>query len=97
MGMAWCSPSNYGYVQKMAIADNPREVGRIVRGTATWDALYNVRTSVERAFSWPEGTTESPHRPRARTTKGAYPSSLRSHCLGRDDAGFHRFIVVSER
>lgn len=52
MGMAWCSSSNYGYVQKIAIADDPREVGRIVRGTAAWDALYDLRTSVERAFSY---------------------------------------------
>ncbi|NMP25139.1 transposase [Sulfobacillus harzensis] len=52
MGMAWCSSSNYGYVQKIAIADDPREVGRIVRGTAAWDALYELRTSVERAFSY---------------------------------------------
>lgn len=52
MGMAWCSASNYGYVQKIAIADNPREVGRVVRGTARWDALYDLRTSVERAFSY---------------------------------------------
>ena len=52
MGMAWCSSSNYGYVQKIAITDDPREVGRIVRGTAAWDALYHLRTSVERAFSY---------------------------------------------
>ncbi|WP_243239841.1 transposase [Sulfobacillus harzensis] len=52
MGMAWCSGSNYGYVEKIAIADNPREVGRIVRGTREWDRLYDLRTSVERAFSY---------------------------------------------
>ena len=52
MGMAWSSSSNYGYVQKIAMADNPREVGRIVRGTAAWDALYDLRTSVERAFRY---------------------------------------------
>jgi transposase len=52
MGTAWCSPSNYGYVEKIAIAANPREVGRIVRGTEKWDALYDLRTSVERAFSY---------------------------------------------
>ena len=52
MGMAWCSSSNYGYVKKIAIADDPRGVGRIVRGTAAWDALYDLRTSVERAFSY---------------------------------------------
>ena len=52
MGMAWCSSSNYGYVQKIAIAEDPREVGRIVRGTAAWDTLYALRTSVERAFSY---------------------------------------------
>ncbi len=52
MGMAWCSSSNYGYVQKIAIADDPREVGRIVRGTRAWDALYDLRTSVERAFGY---------------------------------------------
>lgn len=38
-------------MQKLAIADNPREVGRIVRGTAAWDTLYALRTSIERAFS----------------------------------------------
>jgi IS5 family transposase len=52
MGMAWCSSSNYGYVEKIAIADNPREVGRIVRDTEKWDTLYDLRTSVERAFSY---------------------------------------------
>lgn len=52
MGMAWCSGSNYGYVQKIAIADAPREVGRVIRGATTWDALYDWRSSVERAFRY---------------------------------------------
>ena len=52
MGMAWCSGSNYGCVQKIAIADAPREVGRVIRGATTWDALYDWRSSVERAFRY---------------------------------------------
>ncbi len=52
MGMAWCSSSNYGYVEKIQIAENPRDVGRMVRGTPKWEALYDLRTSVERAFSY---------------------------------------------
>ncbi len=34
------------------MADNPREVGRIVRGTAVWEAFYDLRTRVERAFRY---------------------------------------------
>lgn len=50
--MAWCSSSNYGYVTKFRIDDNQREIGRIVRGTEKWNMLYDLRTSVERAFSY---------------------------------------------
>jgi hypothetical protein len=50
--MAWCSGSHYGDVEQITIADNPREVGRIVRGAREWDRLYDLRTSVERAFSY---------------------------------------------
>lgn len=52
MGMAWCSASNYGFVVKIPINENPREVGRIVRGTPQWDRLYALRTTVERAYSY---------------------------------------------
>lgn len=52
MGMAWCSSSHYGYVKKVSVQENPREVGRIVRGTRAWKRLYDLRTSVERTFSY---------------------------------------------
>ena len=49
-GSAWCSDSNYGYVKKTRIKDNPRFISIPHRGTKNWIKIYNKRTSVERCF-----------------------------------------------
>jgi len=51
MGSDWCSSSNYSYVVKKHVKEDPRSFCMPHRGTTTWTALYNERTSVERFFS----------------------------------------------
>lgn len=43
-----CSPSAYGYVLKLPIANNVRRHPPIPRETKKWKRLYKLRTSVER-------------------------------------------------
>lgn len=50
-GSAWCSDSNYGYVAKTRVKDNPRYISLPHRGSRNWQKIYNKRTSVERTFS----------------------------------------------
>jgi transposase len=51
MGSHWCSSSNYGYVVKKQVKEDPRSFCIPHRGTKNWVELYNERTSVERFFS----------------------------------------------
>ncbi len=48
LGMAACSPSNYGMVVKVAAKDDLRRLSSPHRDTKRWKELYNERTSVER-------------------------------------------------
>ena len=50
-GSNWCSNSNYGYVRKVNFKKNPRFYGYPLRGTKTWQQIYNKRTAVERCNS----------------------------------------------
>ena len=49
-GSNWCSDSNYGYVKKTRIKNNPRYISTPHRGSRNWIKTYNKRTSVERCF-----------------------------------------------
>lgn len=51
MGSSWCSSSNYGYVVKKRVEEDPRSYCMPHRGTKNWVELYNERTGVERFFS----------------------------------------------
>lgn len=50
-GSDWCSSSNYGFVVKTKVEDDPRRFCIPHRGTRNWEKLYDSRTSVERANS----------------------------------------------
>lgn len=50
-GSIWCSNSNYGYVVKTKIKDDPRYITIPHRGSKGCQKVYNKRTSVERVFS----------------------------------------------
>lgn len=50
-GSNWCSSSNYGLVVKINPKDDPRRFCIPHRGSRNWKELYNLRSSVERAFS----------------------------------------------
>ena len=43
-----CTPSAYGYVLKLPIADDVRRHPPIPRETKKWERLYKLRTSIER-------------------------------------------------
>lgn len=51
LGMAACSPSNYGMVVKVDTKDDVRRYCSPHRDTKRWKELYNERTSVERCNS----------------------------------------------
>jgi IS5 family transposase len=46
-----CTPSAYGYVLKLPIADDVRRHPPVPRETKKWERLYKLRTSVERVNS----------------------------------------------
>lgn len=46
-----CSASPYGYVLKLAIADDPRRHPPVPRESKKWQRLYRLRTAVERVNS----------------------------------------------
>lgn len=51
LGMATCSPSNYGMVVKIDVNEDLRRYCSPHRDTKRWKELYNERTSVERCNS----------------------------------------------
>ena len=46
-----CTPSSYGYVLKLSIADNPRRHPPVPRESKKFQRLYRLRTSIERVNS----------------------------------------------
>ncbi len=46
-----CTPSPYGYVLKLPIADDPRRHPPVPRESKKWQRLYRMRTAVERVNS----------------------------------------------
>lgn len=51
LGMAACSPSNYGMVVKKHIGEDVRRYSNPHRRSRTWKALYDERTAAERCNS----------------------------------------------
>ncbi len=46
-----CTPSSYGYVLKLSIADDPRRHPPVPRESKKWQRLYRMRTAIERVNS----------------------------------------------
>ena len=50
-GQNWCSNSSYGYCLKVNYKKNPRFFSYPIRGSESWQSLYDKRTAIERCNS----------------------------------------------